>query len=509
MKTGMADGAGRSSNDFRAPDTCSQDFVLPGTRRSPRAVAETASTVLMIGDFLVILLGLVAGFWLRFVSGLIPTRDTWWTTRIEGDRRLVEYLGLILVGAAFLFGTFVYSRLYDHRNLLRFRHACGIIVRASTFWLFAYLSLSLVLRFQPPISRIYVLLSYLSALGLLVVWRLGFHRLMQLEAIARELRQKVLFVGWSSDASNVFNAIQSDVSQPYRVAGCVPTPGGRFALKPPPGVRQLGDYNHLPELLHGRGVDIVVLADMDPSTGEIVSLANLCEREHVQFKVIPSFFQILVSGLRLETVSGIPILGVSGLPLDRLGNRMLKRTVDIVGSVVGIFLSAPIITVCAALVMLESPGNPFFGQERVGRHGRRFRMFKLRSMRPDADKADHLNQSTLREDPRVLRIGRFMRRWNLDEVPQFWNVLLGDMSLVGPRPERTFHSERLSHEIPHYNARYASKPGMTGWAQVNGLRGETDLVERVRFDLWYLENWNLWLDFQIMLQTFFRRDNAY
>ena len=127
-------------------------------------------------------------------------------------------------------------------------------------------------------------------------------------------------------------------------------------------MRQLGDYNHLPELLHGRGVDIVVLADMDPSTGEIVSLANLCEREHVQFKVIPSFFQILVSGLRLETVSGIPILGVSGLPLDLLVNRMLKRTVDIVGSVVGIFLSAPIITVCAALVMLESPGNPFFCQ---------------------------------------------------------------------------------------------------------------------------------------------------
>jgi len=127
----------------------------------------------------------------------------------------------------------------------------------------------------------------------------------------------------------------------------------------------------------------------------------------------------------------------------------------------------------------------------------------------NSENMDHLNQSTLRDDPRVLKIGKFMRRWNLDEVPQFWNVLLGDMSLVGPRPERTFHSVRLSREIPHYNARYASKPGITGWAQVNGLRGDTDLAERVRYDLWYLENWSIWLDFQIMFLTFFKRDNAY
>jgi lipopolysaccharide/colanic/teichoic acid biosynthesis glycosyltransferase len=180
-----------------------------------------------------------------------------------------------------------------------------------------------------------------------------------------------------------------------------------------------------------------------------------------------------------------------------------------VGAIVGLILSVPIVLGCGMLIVLESPGGIIFGQERVGRRARPFRMLKLRSMKKGAEREDHLSQSTQRDDPRVLRIGRFMRRWNLDEVPQFWNVLFGDMSLVGPRPERPFHSDRLSQEIPHYNARYTAKPGMTGWAQVHGLRGDTDLVERVRFDLFYLENWSLWLDFQIMAQTFLRRKNAY
>jgi exopolysaccharide biosynthesis polyprenyl glycosylphosphotransferase len=190
-------------------------------------------------------------------------------------------------------------------------------------------------------------------------------------------------------------------------------------------------------------------------------------------------------------------------------NRIMKRSVDIIGALVGMTLSCPIIATLGVFIWLESPGNIFFSQERVGRNGRRFNMYKLRSMKLGSDKFDHLSQSTGRADPRVLRVGKFIRRWNLDEVPQFFNVLIGQMSLVGPRPERTFHSEKLSLEIPHYNARLASKPGITGWAQVNGLRGDTDLAERVRYDLYYMENWSLWLDFQIMVQTFFKRDNAY
>lgn len=464
-----------------------------------------------MGDLLVILLGLYVGFWVRFQSGWVSySQLSWWNTGgSSGPRPLSDYLGLICVGAVLLSLTFSQLRLYRSRNLLRFRKVVTVIARGVSLWFLAYLTLSLVLKFTPPISRIYVTTSAISTLILLLVWRAAFHRLLQVDSVAGKLRQRVIFVGWNDEAAKIANAIFGDRSHPYDILGCLPAGLDGFSQEPGPEVRRLGASDDLPAKLAEGQVDIVILAEMEGAGDRIVALTNLCERALVQFKVIPSYFQILVSGLQAETISGVPILGVSELPLDRVSNRLAKRLVDLVGAMVGLAISAPLVALFGVLIYAESPGPIFFRQERVGRGGRRFQMFKLRSMRLDADKADHLSQSTQRDDPRLLRVGAFIRRWNIDETPQFWNVLCGHMSLVGPRPERTFHTEKLSAEIPHYSARLMSKPGMTGWAQVNGLRGETDLTERVRYDLFYLENWNLWLDFQIMIQTFFRRDNAY
>jgi lipopolysaccharide/colanic/teichoic acid biosynthesis glycosyltransferase len=188
---------------------------------------------------------------------------------------------------------------------------------------------------------------------------------------------------------------------------------------------------------------------------------------------------------------------------------MLKRVMDLVGASVGLLVSAPLLAIAALLVQRESPGLVFFAQERVGRNGKRFKMLKLRTMRPDAAESDHVNQSTQRNDPRVLRVGSIIRKWNIDETPQFWNVLRGDMSLVGPRPERTYHTSYLRDEIRHYNVRHTVKPGMTGWAAVNGWRGDTNLSERIRFDLDYIERWSVMFDGYIMLLTFTRNSNAY
>jgi exopolysaccharide biosynthesis polyprenyl glycosylphosphotransferase len=239
-----------------------------------------------------------------------------------------------------------------------------------------------------------------------------------------------------------------------------------------------------------------------------VGLANLCEREMVQFKIVPSYFQILVSGLHLETVSGVPVLGVSQLPLDLPVNFLLKRMTDIVGALVGLILSIPLIAFFSMLVYAESPGPVIYRQRRMGRNGQPFDILKIRSMRLDAEAGTGVGW-TVKEDPRRLRVGAFMRRWNIDEVPQFWNVLKGEMSLVGPRPERPELIQNFKDEIPHYNARHNAKPGITGWAQIKGLRGDTDLGERIRADLYYLENWNMLLDFQIMALTFVKRRNAY
>ena len=481
---------------------------VPVRRRNVQT--DTLTALAFFGDLLMISAGLLFGFWLRFKSGLIPFKESWWTTGGNfGERFLSDYVGLIAVGALLLLVTFGQLRLYRTRNLLRFRRVAAIVVRATIFWLLTYLSLSLVLKFNPPISRIYVLSSSVGAVAAVLGWRALYHRLLQSDFIAASLRQRVLFIGWNDEAARLAAAIHADTSHPYDICGCVPSLAGEFARLPGTEIRCLGTAGDLVNLLREQDVDMVILADLGGSTEEIVALTNLCDRALVQFKVIPSYFQILVSGLQLETISAVPILGVAELPLERFSNRVLKRTVDLIGAVVGLVLSAPIMAVVGTLIVLESPGPILFRQERVGRGGRRFGMLKLRSMKLGSDKADHLNQSTLRDDPRLLRIGAFIRRWNLDEVPQFWNVLVGHMSLVGPRPERTFHSEKLSYEIPHYNARLMSKPGITGWAQVNGLRGDTDLTERVRYDLYYLENWSLMLDFQIMVQTFLSRKNAY
>jgi lipopolysaccharide/colanic/teichoic acid biosynthesis glycosyltransferase len=190
-------------------------------------------------------------------------------------------------------------------------------------------------------------------------------------------------------------------------------------------------------------------------------------------------------------------------------NGLLKRAVDIVGAVIGLVFAFPLICIFGWLVRRESPGPIFFRQTRVGQGGRPFRMYKLRTMKNGAEREDHLHPSTTPDDSRLLRIGRLMRRLNVDEVPQFWNVLRGEMSLVGPRPERPIHLAILQQQIPQYTERCAAKPGMTGWAQIHGFRGATSLTARVRCDRFYLQNWSLALDIKIMIRTLFLQDSAF
>ena len=210
----------------------------------------------------------------------------------------------------------------------------------------------------------------------------------------------------------------------------------------------------------------------------------------------------------VDRISGVPLLGVTQLPLNNPVNWMLKRALDVVGALVGIVLSAPAIALFGLLVYLESPGPIFYKQLRVGRRGRHFQIIKIRSMKLDAEKESGPRWAT-RSDARTLKIGAFMRRWNIDEFPQFWNVLKGDLSLVGPRPERPELIKKFREQILYYNARHNIVPGMTGWAQVNGFRGDTDLSERIRCDIYYIENWNPIFDLQIMFMTFFRWEGAH
>lgn len=475
--------------------------------RARQLFADSASTLAMLGDFTMIVCGLVLGYWLRFRSGLIPLRMGWWAQGDRASATLGQYASLIAVGTIILFITFLSGGLYRRSNLLRYRQVVLIVIRGTFTWLFVYTGLSMLLEFHPNISRIYVALSFLTVNAAVMTWRALFHRLLQTESAARGLRQNILLIGWNKNVTRLVEEINADKSHPYRVVGCLQTPDGRSIECPIPGIRQFDDYGQLRDLVIREMVHIVVLADTEMPREDILSLSNFCERELIHFKVIPSYFQILVSGLHLETISGVPIMGVSALPLDHPANQIIKRIIDIFGSLVGLALSLPIILICGFMIYRESPGSVFYSQVRTGRNGRNFRIYKLRSMKLDAEKGT-VGWST-KNDDRRLKIGSTLRRLNLDELPQFWNVLKGEMSLVGPRPERPELIAKFRYDIPHYNARLGSKPGITGWAQVHGLRGDTDLAERVRYDLYYLENWTPLLDFQIMFMTFLRRDNAY
>lgn len=458
----------------------------------------TLPMVLLLGDTVTVFGGLCAGYWLRYASPLgalgidVP------------DARFRDYLPLILVGVCFLVGAFAQLGLYDGRMLLRKQQGLSTVIRGTAFWLIAYLAFSLVIKFDPPISRLFVTLAGVVTLLALWIWRELFYRFVTRPSLLPRVQRRVALLGWNVGAASLAEDINARPLHPYNVVGTIATPAGAA----PDGLRRLGSLDAFADVLARERIDVVIAADLDLPREDLQRITGDCERAYVEWKVMPTAFQIFLSGLSLQTIGSTAVLGVDDLAITRLFSRGAKRTIDILGAAVGLVAAAPVMAVLAALIKGESPGGPvLFRQRRIGAGHREFTLYKLRSMRPDADATDGEQQSTPRGDPRLLRIGAFMRRWNLDELPQYWNVLRGHMSLVGPRPERPHHVDVLSNVIPHYLPRHLVKPGMTGWAQVNGLRGATDLEKRARYDIYYIENWSLWLDLQILVLTFIRWRN--
>jgi exopolysaccharide biosynthesis polyprenyl glycosylphosphotransferase len=453
------------------------------------------------GDAVVAFACLLVAFWLRFDTAL---RE--FGVEAPGIT-LSSYSNYLIFGSASLLLVLAQKQMYDGSWLLQRHSALKDVIIACVVWGAGFLSFSLFFKFQPPLSRVYVALATLTAMTGLYTWRRLFYSYLRRESIAGKLRQRILVVGWTAYAQRLQEIIENDPSHPYEMVCCIPTPEGTFQQEPPPGVQRFDSYKAIRHLVNTLALDIVLVADVNVPVKQWEALASLCEKELVQFKVVPSYFSILVTGLYLETLSGIPILGLSRLPLDRMFNKLVKRLIDIVGAIVGLMLTTPLIAMFGTLVYLESPGPILYRQRRLGRNGKTFDMLKIRSMRLDAEEDGKAGWSK-KDDPRRLRIGTFIRQWNIDETPQFWNVLKGEMSLVGPRPERPELIRNFKDEIPHYNARHTVKPGITGWAQVNGLRGDTDLTQRISHDLYYVEHWNLLFDLQMMLLTILKNKNA-
>jgi exopolysaccharide biosynthesis polyprenyl glycosylphosphotransferase len=463
---------------------------------------------LLLSDTIAIIGSLVTAYYIRFrVFPHVPATESFLTP--ASQMHLANYYPSILVGASLQLVLLLVGGAYKTRTLLRFRRFFPQLAKSVVIWAIVLPGILLVLGLDKYVSRIFLLLSFALLLTLLAWSRLIVQRVALRLEVTAAFRQRILFVDWTDKTSKIAETVMRDRWHPYELVGCAPPPQGGFAKAPPREIPVLGSYQEIDSLCEKGLVDIVILGDGQRTQQELIQLTRKCERTMVDFMIIPSGFEILVSGLELTTVSGVPLLGVTKLPLDNSLNAASKRVIDILGSIVGLLFGAPLVAIIGLLIYLESPGPIFFTQERIGRKGRRFKMIKIRSMTLDAPRDDQLNQSTLVNDPRLLKIGKVTRHFNLDEIPQFWNVLRGDMSLVGPRPERTFHVDHLRQEINSYNLRHNTIPGMTGWAQINGFRGDTDLSERIQCDIYYIENWNLILDLQIMLMTFLRLKGAH
>ena len=474
---------------------------MVGKRSYPRT-QNALLALLFLGDILVCYLGLVTGYTLRFKTLLRYAGIE--TTSINFE----IYQPLLWLGAIFFVATYAYLKIYDPRILLRPQRVMSIVIKGTFFWFVLFLGTSLTLKFEPTVSRFFVALSCLTTFAGMMAWRWGFFWWLSRTDWRERILQRIVYVGWTDEARKLAEAIHTDHNHPYASMGVVTTNlvSGKTEQSFL-GLANLGYITDIASILDNKKIDIVVIADLDLGKTQLMEISTLCEQRYIAIKLIPSMFQVFVSNLRMQTISGVPILGVEDMPLRSLPRQILKRLIDIWGALVGLVISLPIMLVLAIIIKRQSPGPVIYRQVRTGRNGEPFTIYKLRSMRLDAETSGA--QWAVEADPRRLPIGSFMREWNLDELPQFWNVLIGDMSLVGPRPERPELIEKFEKEIAHYNPRHEVRPGLTGWAQINGLRGNTSLMERIRYDLYYIENWSIWFDIQIMLLTFFRRKNAY
>jgi Undecaprenyl-phosphate glucose phosphotransferase len=262
------------------------------------------------------------------------------------------------------------------------------------------------------------------------------------------------------------------------------------------GLPLLGTLDEAPEILQRERIDQLYVALPLEEHVKMLSLVESANREIVEIRVVPDLMQVIALRARLEDLDGIPMINIHDVPLKGF-NSVLKRAIDIVISAAALVLLAAPMLVIGLLVRLTTPGPALYRQERMGLDGKSFWVWKFRSMYHEAEK-DTGPVWAHEKDPRVTPLGRWLRRFSIDELPQLWNVLKGDMSLVGPRPERPFFVQQFKHKVPQYMLRHKVKAGLTGWAQVNGWRGNTSIEKRIEFDLYYIENWSVWLDFKIM-----------
>ena len=403
--------------------------------------------------------------------------------------------------------------LYTSKRVQGRRLEGGNIVKANT------IGILIVMAAFFPLRDVIEPIKYYSR------WMLAYFYVINivLEIIVRNLirwclrkiRRKgfnlrhLIFVGYSGAAEAFIDRILANPQWGYKISGILDDnkePGYTYK-----GIAVLGSTDELEKILENNRLDEIALTLALREYYKLKRIVAICEKSGVHTKFVPDYNDIIPTRPYTEDLLGLPVVNIRHVPLTNSFNMICKRAMDIVGAIVAIIIFSPVMLVTAVLVKTTSKGPLIYKQERVGLHNQTFQMYKFRSMEVQSAKSEK-RAWTVRDDPRVTKVGRVIRKTSIDELPQLFNILKGDMSLVGPRPERPFFVEKFREEIPRYMVKHQVRPGLTGWAQVNGYRGDTSIKKRIEYDLYYIENWTMGLDIKILFLTFFKgfvNKNAY
>ncbi|MCD8337916.1 MAG: undecaprenyl-phosphate glucose phosphotransferase [Lachnospiraceae bacterium] len=440
---------------------------------------------------------------------------TGWSVMVSYSRRVgigvlpreIYFMALVAIVPFFLILYYAFN-LYVPNRLEGRRREGSNIVKANAVGGLAAMAMLFMIR-QMDVSR--MLLSVFLVLNVtLTVLERNIVRMLLMRARALGRNQRyILLVGYSRAAEEYIDRIVQNPQWGYQVLGILSDDteaGTRYQ-----GVEVLGPIGSLNTLLTYHTPDEIAITVGLNEYYKLERIVAMCEKSGVHTKFIPDYSNIIPTKPYTEDILGLPVINIRHVPLSNTFNAAMKRIVDIIGSVFCIVLFSPVMLITAAAIKATSKGSVIFSQERVGLHNRPFRMYKFRSMEQQTD-AEEQRGWTTRNDPRVTSVGKLIRRTSIDEMPQFFNVLKGDMSLVGPRPERPQYVEKFREEIPRYMVKHQVRPGMTGWAQVHGYRGNTSIRKRIDYDLYYIENWTMSLDVKILCMTLFKgfvNKNAY
>ena len=445
---------------------------------------------LVLSDILMVVIAFLNGYDIRF-------RSNWFA--IQETQPLAVYLGPMVLQMVVCPIVFALHGLYSPKRVTAGIDQLYSVFSAVSVATVVVMAASAFASRDFGYSRLMLALTWLLLIFWVTLARFflgGIHSLLRARGVAED---RVVIVGTGDIARQIVDKIRSSPRLGYRALGFV---GGEPGLSSVHGLPVLGPVEDIAGVIREHKADEVIIAIPTLSHRQLLEIISNCQRLHVNIKCFPDLFQIMASEVNIDDLEGLPLIRIRDVALKGW-KLVIKRWMDVVVSAVTLVLLSPLLLLLAFMVKLTSPGGPvFYIQERVGLDGKPFPTIKFRTMKQGAETQTGPVWAQ-KGDARTTLLGRMLRRYSFDELPQFINVLVGQMSLVGPRPERPYFVEQFRQTVPRYFERHNEKAGLTGWAQVNGLRGNTSIEDRTAYDLWYVENWTLWLDFKILLRTVF------